>query len=174
LRDFTVNVNHSSAFIAGFKKIVNLQNNQQLDISGEITQMAQTTSYIVRSAGNWYEHGVILPQGYTFQNQTLGAGSGKGNNVQTIQIKKIRNFNILGLKFQRIQEDPKGVVLNNLNTIGMRDIQWNDIAIGLLGQKRWGKLLINGEMQFVSSKNYGWEKGNKFNLYALVNCVYFF
>jgi hypothetical protein len=174
LRDFSVNVNHSSAFIAGFKKIVNLQNNQQLDFSGEITQMAQTTSYIVRSAGNWYEHGVILPQGYTFQNQTLGAGSGKGNNVQTIQIKKIRNFNIWGLKFQRIQEDPKGVVLNNLNTVGMRDIQWNDIAIGLLGQKRWGKLLINGEMQFVSSKNYGWEKGNKFNLYALVNCVYFF
>jgi hypothetical protein len=172
MRDFTTNANHSSAFIAGFKKIVNLKNDQLLDISGEITQMAQTTSYIVRDAGNWYEHNQIK-QGLTFQNQILGAGSGKGNNVQTFQAKKIKGFEYVGIKFQRIQQDPKGL-RGSLNTIGMGDYQWNDLALGLLGQKRWGKILLNGEMQFVNSKNYGWEKGNKFNLYALVNCVYFF
>ncbi|MEY4342572.1 MAG: hypothetical protein RL736_365, partial [Pseudomonadota bacterium] len=30
MRDFTTNANHSSAFIAGFKKIVNLKNDQLL------------------------------------------------------------------------------------------------------------------------------------------------
>jgi hypothetical protein len=172
MRDFTTNANHSSAFIAGFKKIVNLKNDQLLDISGEITQMAQTTSAIVRNAGNWYEHSQVV-QGLTYQNQILGAGSGKGNNVQTIQVKKIKGFDYIGIKFQRIQQDPKGF-RGSLNTIGMGDYQWNDLAFGVLGQKRWGKLLLNGEMQFVSSKNYGWEKGDRFNLYALVNCIYFF
>jgi hypothetical protein len=172
MRDFTTNANHSSAYIAGFKKIVTLKNEQHLDFSGEITQMAQTTSYIVRTAGNWYEHGQVV-QGLTFQNQILGAGSGKGNNVQTFQVKKIVGFDYYGLKLQRIEQDPKGL-LGSASTFDMRDLQWNDMSIGLLGQKRWGKFLLNGEMQFVSSKNYGWEKGNKFNLYALVNCVYLF
>ena len=172
LRDFSTNPNHSSAFIAGFKKVVTLQNNELLDVSGEITQMAQTTSYIVRSAGNWYVHGLVT-QGLTNQNKILGAGSGEGNNVQTIQVKKINGFNYLGIKFQRIQEDPKGLA-GGRDLIGMREIQWNDLSLGLLGQKRWGKFLLNGEMQFVSSKNYGWEKGDRFNLYALLNCVYFF
>jgi hypothetical protein len=172
MRDFTTNANHSSAYIAGLKKIVNLKYDQLLDISGEITQMAQTTSAIVRNAGNWYEHSQVV-QGLTYQNQILGAGSGKGNNVQTIQVKKIKGFDYIGIKFQRIQQDPKGF-RGSLNTIGMGDYQWNDLAFGVLGQKRWGKLLLNGEMQFVSSKNYGWEKGDRFNLYALVNCVYFF
>ncbi|MEI8074768.1 MAG: capsule assembly Wzi family protein [Bacteroidota bacterium] len=172
MRDFTTNANHSSAYIAGFKKVITLRNDQLLEISGEITQMAQTTSYIVRNAGNWYEHGGVV-QGLTFQNQILGAGSGKGNNVQTIQVKKINGFDYVGLKFQRIQQDPKGF-RGGQNTLGMGDYQWNDISLGVLGQKRFGKFLLNGEVQFVNSTNYGWEKGNKFNLYALINCLYFF
>ncbi|MBY0479900.1 MAG: capsule assembly Wzi family protein [Chitinophagaceae bacterium] len=171
-RDFSSNPNHSSAFIAGFKKIIELKNNQLLDISGEITHMAQTTSYIVRNSGNWYEHGQVT-QGLTYQNQIVGAGSGKGNNVQTIQVKKIKGFDYLGIKFQRIQQDPKALV-GSQNLIGMRENQWNDLSLGLLAQKRWNKFLLNGETQFVRSHNYGWEKGNVFNVYALVNCIYFF
>jgi hypothetical protein len=91
LRDLATNANHSSAYIIGFKKIVVLPNKQLLDISSELTQMAQTTSYVVRSAGNWYEHGSIF-QGFTYQNQIMGAGSGMGNNVQTIQVKKINGL----------------------------------------------------------------------------------
>ncbi len=172
-RDFTVNANHSSAYIVGFKKIFTLKNNQLLDFSGEITQMANTTSYIVRnSSGNWYTH-TLISQGLTNQNKILGAGSGVGNNVQTLQAKKIKGFDFWGIKLQRIQQDPRGVV-NNINTIGMREIQWNDYSLGLLGQKRFNRLLLKGEVQFVNSKNYGWEKGNKFNLYALINMLYFF
>jgi hypothetical protein len=172
MRDFTTNANHSSAYIAGFKKVITLRNDQLLDISGEITQMAQTTSYVVRNAGNWYEHGTVV-QGLTFQNQIFGAGSGKGNNVQTIQAKKINGFDYIGLKFQRIQQDPKGF-RGSLNTLLMGDYQWSDISLGVLGQKRFGKFLLNGEMQFVQSKNYGWEKGDKVNVYALVNMLYLF
>jgi hypothetical protein len=172
VRDFLANTNHSSAFIAGFKKVITLQKNQLLDVSGEVTQMAQTTSYIVRDAGNWYEH-TLMNQGLSNQNKILGAGSGMGNNVQTLQVKKISGFNYVGLKLQRIQQDPKK--LNGpINNIGIRDVQWTDLSLGLLGQKKWNKFLLKGEMQFVNSKNYGWEKNDRFNLYALVNMLYFF
>ncbi|MDP1844334.1 MAG: capsule assembly Wzi family protein, partial [Sediminibacterium sp.] len=174
LRDFATNANHSSAYIAGFKKIITLTNKQLLDISGELTQMAQTTSYVVRSAGNWYEHGGVT-QGLSFQNQNLGAGSGMGNNVQTLQVKKLQGFNMLGIKLQRIQQDPKGGLgYGTLPLLGMRPFQWNDLALGFLGQHRFNKLLINGEMQLVNSKNYGWEKGNAFNLFIQCKASYFF
>jgi hypothetical protein len=174
LRDLATNANHSSAYIIGFKKIVVLPNKKLLDISTELTQMAQTTSYVVRSAGNWYEHGGVS-QGFTYQNQIMGAGSGMGNNVQTIQVKKINGFNFVGVKFQRIQQDPKGgIAYGPFSSLGMRDFQWNDLAIGFLGQHRWNKLLVNGEMQLVNSKNYGWQPGNAFNLFIQLKASYLF
>ncbi len=174
LRDLSTNANHSSAYIVGFKKVVQLQNQQLLDISGEITQMAQTTSYVVRDAGNWYIHSGVA-QGFTYQNQLMGAGSGMGNNVQTIQVKKMKGFDYVGLKLQRIQQDPKGGISSGpFNSLGMRDYQWNDLALGFLGQHRWNKLMVNGEMQLVNSKNYGWEPGNAFNIFLQLKASYFF
>jgi hypothetical protein len=103
----------------------------------------------------------------------LGAGSGFGNNVQTIQVKKINGFDYIGIKFQRIQQDPKGTN-GPFTSLGMRDYQWNDLALGFLGQHRWNKLIVNGEMQLVNSKNYGWEPGNAFNLFLQLKASYFF
>lgn len=169
-RDLAVNSSHSAAFIAGFIKLVPIKNTQLLDISGEITQMAQTPSYILRNAGNWYEHGGVV-QGFTYQNQIMGAGSGFGNNVQTLQVKKIKRQEYIGVKLQRIQQDPKGLGGPTSNLL-MRPIQWNDVAIGFLGQKQFKEFWISGEIQFVNSTNYGWKKGNAFNLFATVNARY--
>lgn len=171
-RDLAVNPSHAAAFIAGFKKIVPLKKNQLLDISGEITQMAQTPSYILRNAGNWYVHGGVA-QGFTYQNQIMGAGSGFGNNVQTLQVKKIDGKEFVGFKLQRIQQDPKGLQ-GPANNLLMRPVQWNDFAIGFLGQKQFKQFVLNGEFQFVNSSNYGWEKGNAFNLFTSLNCRYYF
>lgn len=188
LRDLSTNANHSSAYIVGFNKFINLPSSggdvttsrdrggrvTGILISAELTQMAQTTSYVVRTAGNWYEHGGVS-QGFTYQNQIMGAGSGMGNNVQTIQVKKIHGFDYIGLKFQRIQQDPKGgIAYGPFSSLGMRDYQWNDVAIGFLGQHRWKRLIVNGEMQLVNSKNYGWQKGNAFNFFLQLKASYFF
>lgn len=169
-RDLAVNPSHAAALIAGFKKLVPIKNNQLLDFSGEITQLAQTPSYILRNAGNWYVHGGVA-QGFTYQNQIMGAGSGFGNNVQTFQIKKIKGQEFIGIKLQRIQQDPKGLG-GPANNLGMRPLQWNDFAIGFLGQKKFKEFWFSGEIQFVNSTNYGWEKGNAFNLFATLNARY--
>jgi hypothetical protein len=171
LRDLSVNTSHSAAFILGFNKLVSKRNFDWL-VTGEITQMAQTTSYVLRNAGNYYVHGGVS-QGFTFQNQILGAGSGFGNNVQTIQVKRIKGREFIGVKLQRIQQDPRGLK-GPANLLGMRPIQWNDISIGFIAAKQLNQWRINGEMQFVNRKNYGWEKSNAFNLFATLNCQYFF
>lgn len=171
IRDLTANANHANAFLAGFKKIIPLKNKAILDISGEIVNMAQNAGYIIRNAGNWYTHSSIR-QGYTYQNQIMGAGSGLGNNVQTIKIKKTNGLNNFGVKIQRIQQDPKGVILTNLTTLGMRNIIWNDYDFGILFQKRIKTFILNGEAHWVHSNNYGWEKGNRGNLFLQLNCLY--
>lgn len=171
LRDLSVNTSHSAAYILGFNKLISKPHFDWF-VTGEITQMAQTTSYVLRNAGNYYIHSGV-DQGFTFQNQIMGAGSGMGNNVQTIQVKRIKGREFIGLKLQRIQQDPRGLK-GPANLLGMRPIQWNDISIGLLAAKQLNQWRINGEMQFVNRKNYGWEKGNAFNLFATINCQYFF
>lgn len=165
IRDLAVNPNHSSAYTLGFKKII-VTKKIHWDVSGEITQMAQTTSYILRNAGNWYVHGGIAP-GLTHQNQILGAGAGYGNNVQTLQLIRRKGFEHYGIRLQRIQNDPKGLT-GSFQLLGMREISWKDWAVTLLAQKRWKMLYIKGELAGVKSKNYGWEKKDVFNL--MIQC----
>lgn len=171
IRDLTANSNHANAFLAGFKKMIPLKDKSFLDISGEVVNMAQNPGYIIRNGGNWYEH-ARLRQGYTNQNQLMGAGSGFGNNVQTFAIKKMKGLNHFGFKMQRIQQDPKGVNTTSIATLGMRNIIWNDYDLGLLFQKRVKSLVLNGEAHWVLSNNYGWEKGNRGNVFLQLNCLF--
>lgn len=171
IRDLTANSSHANAYLAGFKKIIQVKKNHFFDISGEVVNMAQNPGYIIRNAGNWYEH-VPIYQGYTHQNQIMGAGSGLGNNVQTLSVKKVNGLNHFGIKIQRIQQDPKGVIANNLATLGMRNTIWNDYDFGLLFQKRLKSVILNAEAHWVQSQNYGWAIGNKSNLFLQLNCHY--
>ncbi len=171
LRDLTLDVQHAAAYIVGFKKLHPLVKDTWVDFGMEFTHMSQSTDYIVRNAGNWYVHGQEL-QGYTNRNQIMGAGSGYGNNVQTISTNWCKKMTKVGLKFQRIQHDPKGHT-GQLNVLGMRAVQWNDIAIGLNGQYYYKRFLLNAELQSVHSKNYIWEQdNNKKNFYMLLNLSY--
>ena len=171
LRDLTLDVQHASAYIVGFKKLYPFAKGAWVDMGVEFTHMAQSTNYLVRNAGNWYFNAQDL-QGYTNGNQIMGAGSGFGNNVQTISTNWWKKKNKIGLKFQRIQHDPKGH-RGTLNGLGLRAVQWNDIAIGLNGQYFYKRFLLNTELQLVDSRNYVWEQdNNKKNFYMLLNLTY--
>lgn len=159
-RDFMGDPEHSAAYIVGGKKMVPLRKqNQWIEISGELTHMAQSVDYVVRNAGNWYEHGTVQ-QGMTNQRQILGAGSGFGNNVQTLAVNWLKGVQKLGFTLQRIQHDP-GALVGNFGNLGLREFVWNEWALGVQG--RWAKnnWLFNLDMQFTNSQNYGWEKGKK-------------
>ncbi len=172
-RDFVLDPEHSAAYLAGFKKLHPLRKPKQfLEITGEITQMAQSPDYLVRNAGEWYVHGQVS-QGWTNENQILGAGSGLGNNVQMLTVSLLDGLKKAGIKLQRIQHQP--VLVDGglpLATLGLAEYRWTDFAVGLLGQWRYKRLLANAELQFVNSKHYVWATDSKFNFYGLLNLMY--
>jgi hypothetical protein len=170
VRDLAVDAQHSSAYIVGFKKLIPKTARKYISVSGEITQLAQSSDYVVRSAGNWYVHSAII-QGFTHMNQILGAGSGLGNNVQTIVVERVAGPRRIGFKLQRIENDPHRLV-GGIDAEFLGSIKWTDITYGPMAQWVKDKWLIKGELQFVNSHNYGWERGSLFNVFTGINFTY--
>jgi hypothetical protein len=171
LRDLSVDAQHSAAYITGFKKLIPLRKrNSYLSVAVEATQTAQSADYLTRNAGNWYIHNRIL-QGFTHMNQILGAGSGLGNNVQTIRLEHVDKLNRIGVRVDRIQNDPRRLV-GTYNTAFLGPIQWNDICLGVFKQHTTKYFTVKADLTYVHSNNYGWVTGKLDNIFASLNFIY--
>jgi hypothetical protein len=147
-RDYLMAPTHSVAHIVGFKKIVTLNKNKYLNLGIEFTQMSQSPDAILRTAGNWYVHGIVY-QGYTNYNQIMGAGSGFGANKQIVMGTYINGNNRLGLFIEKTNRDPEN-----------RSIFWTDMAYGIAPQVTIKNIVLAAQFVFINSKNYAWEKDN--------------
>lgn len=162
-RDYAMAPTHSAAYILGFKKIYPLlKKNTQLEIGMEVTQMSESPDQIVRPAGNWYEHFAIL-QGYTNNNQILGAGAGLGCNVQSINATWVSGWKRLGVLLERLEHDPLKNIYN-----------WVDYSIGVLPQWRHKNMIFAGKIQFIKSDHYAWDVKGSFNVHAKFSIQYLF
>jgi len=169
-RDFWIDPEHAAIYIVGFKKLMPINNKKWIEVNTEIIQTAQTTDYLVRTAGDWY---IYENGGYNNNNQILGAGSGVGNNVQTLQLNLLDGLSKWGIKIQRIQNQPVPAIAGYaFESLGLRTLKWTDIAIGFNAQQRWKNLIIAPEVHFVNSMNYAWLKKTNFNLFAQLNMTY--
>jgi hypothetical protein len=170
-RDFWLDMSHSTAYILGFKKLFILKDEKYLDLGMEVIKLGQTPSYLHRNAGNFYEHSQIR-EGYTNQNQILGAGSGFGNNMQTIQLSMNQGWNKWGIIFHHIQQNPMALV-SGVNDLGLRKTKWDDYAYGVQSRFKYKNILFNANVEWVNSKNYLWTMGqNQNNLYANFNTIF--
>ena len=170
LRDLTLDMSHSTASIFGIKKIQYLNRNSYLNIEFEATRMSETPSSLQRGAGNWYVHNQLL-EGYTNNNQILGAGSGFGNNIQTISVGWNNGWTKYGIKFNHIAHNPIGVT-NVLSYDGGAPY-WDDYSYGIQIKKKYNRFLFNLNMEWVNSKNYLWQNNNKVsNVYVFLNTIY--
>ena len=174
LRDLMLDFSHASAYIVGFKKIQKLQNEKYLDINYEYTKIANSPSVIQRySSGTLYTHWWNLKEGYTNDNQIMGAGSGFGNNLQTFELGYNNKFNRVMIKLQYINHNPMSIVNYNVQVLGLRKFYWNDYSLGLGLRARVYKFLIDAKVENVFSKNYLWKQNNNtFNLFGLLNMTY--
>jgi hypothetical protein len=171
LRELLTDLSHSSASIFGIRKIQQLNNKTYFTVSAEATRMSQTPSYLLRNAGNWYVHGRIW-EGYTNENQILGAGSGFGNNVFSINIKYNYFLNNFSVKFQRIEHDPR-VARGDVTTLWLGNVFWNDNIYGINFSKKIKNLILNGCADYVFSNNYAWiENKRTQNLFLSLNFIY--
>ena len=88
-RDLMVDMSHSSGYIFGFKKLSYINKIDYLDFGAEVTRLAPTPSYLMRNAGNFYEHGRVT-EGYTNKNQTK-----QQQRILKIQLQVQKNLPIL-------------------------------------------------------------------------------
>ena len=134
-------MSHSAASIYGLKKITYLNEKTYLNFEAEATKMSQRPSYLQRNAGNWYIHG-LLDDGYTNENQILGAGSGLGNDLQTFKISLNKGWTMYGIKFQHIAQNPM-IQTANWPNLYLGNINWDDYTYGIQLKQRHKKLLFN-------------------------------
>ncbi|MDP1762762.1 MAG: capsule assembly Wzi family protein [Sediminibacterium sp.] len=152
---------HAAAHIVGFKKIVPLKNDAYLNFGFEMIRLTQSPDYLLRNAGNWYVHGQI-GQGYSQENQIIGAGAGLGANVQSLQTTWIKGLKQLGVLFERVERDPQ-----------YHAAKWTDISIGFMPQIKYRNIVFSGIFQFINSANYAWEQGaGRFNLHTKIGMRY--
>lgn len=161
VRDYLLGPSHSAAYITGIKKVISLSNKRLLDLSMEITQMSQSPDWLVRGAGNWYTHGQIK-EGYSNQNQILGAGAGLGCNVQSISGTWISDLKKVGVLLERIDRNPQENV-----------VKWIDFGFGIMPEYVYKNFTLSAIMEMINSKNYGWETNlTKWNLHARIGIQY--
>ena len=171
-RDLMLDMSHSSGYVFGFKKLAYLNNLDYLDFGAEVIRMAQTPSYLMRNAGNFYEHG-RMTEGYTHNNQILGAGSGFGNNMQTVNLSYNRGWNKYGLIFNHIVQNPTQIITGSIENLGLRTTKWEDFSYGIQSRYRYRNILFSANLEYVNSKNYLWTNGtNRTNFYAFINTIF--
>ncbi|ASU33660.1 hypothetical protein MuYL_1764 [Mucilaginibacter xinganensis] len=155
-RDFIGSPDHSRAYVFGVRKMIDLNGrpDQHLLFGAEVTQLSETADRLVREAGTWYVHYQVL-QGQTNLGQILGAGTGSGGNLQSMDLSWVSGLKKLGVRFERYEH---GVDFSNiyLPDINGNSRKWVDFAFALQGEWNYKNLIFNATIEQVKSFNYEW------------------
>ncbi|HEY9002213.1 MAG TPA: capsule assembly Wzi family protein [Mucilaginibacter sp.] len=174
LRDFIGSPDHSRAYIFGLRKLfpVNGPSGQHILFGAEITQLSQSPDRLVRNANGWYLHSQVT-QGQTNEGQVLGAGTGSGGNLQSIEISWVSGLKKLGISLERYEHDVD-FYQTYFPDMNGNSRKWVDFAFGLQGNWGYKNLLFNATLQTVKSFNYEWILNNytPSQYYAPNNTVY--
>jgi hypothetical protein len=156
LRDFIGSPDHSRAYIFGMRKMlpINGAPDQHILFSAEITQLSQSPDRIVRNAGGWYIHSQVT-DGQTNEGQVLGAGTGSGGNLQSMDISWVSGLKKLGITFERYEHDVDFYQAYFPDVNG-DSRKWVDFAFGLQGSWNYKNLIFNAKLQEIRSLNYEW------------------
>jgi hypothetical protein len=156
LRDFTGSPDHSRAYIFGLRKLfpLNGSSGQHILFSGEITELSQSPDRYIRNANGWYIHSQVT-QGQTNEGQVLGAGTGSGGNLQSLEISWIWGLNKLGISLERYEHDVDFYQNYFFDRNGYSR-KWVDFSFGLQGNWGYKNLIFNASLQTIKSFNYEW------------------
>ncbi|MGI4751201.1 MAG: capsule assembly Wzi family protein [Janthinobacterium lividum] len=156
LRDLISSPEHSRAYILGLRKMFKLNSykNQSILFSTEITQLSQTVDRLVRNASGWYIHSEVL-DGHTNQGQILGAGTGSGGNIQSMDVSWISGLKKLGVGLERYEHDVdfSDTYFSDINS---NSRNWVDFAFAVFGEWDYKNLLLSCKLQEIKSLNYEW------------------
>ncbi len=154
--DFIGSPDHSRAYLFGFRKMLLLPGkiDQHILFSAEVTQLSQTPDRLVRNAGGWYVHYQVR-EGQTNEGQVLGAGTGSGGNLQSMDVSWISGLKKLGIGLERYEHNVD-FYRNAFPDINGNSRKWVDFAFALQGEWNYKNLMFNAKLQEIKSLNYEW------------------
>jgi hypothetical protein len=171
-RDLMLRSQRASAYTFGINKLFQLKKNKFISLNFEATRIAELPNYLVSYASTFYLHGLIL-EGYTNNEQILGAGVGNGNNKQGFSFSIINGINKIGFRFEHIAQGPYNYA-GDYFSLGVRNILWDDYLYGIkFNYKIYNNLFLKSQINLIYSRNYLWKKDNQHkNLFLLLNLIY--
>lgn len=156
LADFIGSPDHSRAYIFGFRKLLPISGtkDQHILFAAEVTQTSQDIDYIVRGSANWYLSYQVT-QGHTNLGQVIGAGTGPGGNIQSMEVSWVSGLKSLGVSLERFEHDGD-LAEEYFPPINGNSRNWVDLALALNGAWTYKNLVFNAKLQGIKSLNYEW------------------
>ena len=154
IRDFLSDSDHSRAVTIGLQKVFEISYDNFL-FSWEWTQMEQTASRLIRSAGSWYQHSWAY-DGYTNAGEVLGASIGPGSNSHYLAVSRIREKEKLGIALEIIDQDND---FYHEVFASARDPRryWKDYNLHINFSKKYKNIWISSKLMYSRSLNYKWD-----------------
>lgn len=161
---------HSRAYLFGFNKLfmLNKTKNKYLKVNFETTHLEQSADRIVRPAGAWYMHGIIL-HGYTNKGEVLGAGIGPGSNLQTLDFSVWEKDKVWGVQVERYAHNMDFYY----DAYTHYNHKWVDLSLNTYAYRKFGNLGVQAKLNLSEMRNYQWQlENNKLNVQFQLSLQY--
>ncbi len=155
LNDFMITPESGRAFTFGFSHLMSLKKpGHYFQISSEMTQTGQTIREDIRALNTWYIHEHVV-EGYTQNGQVLGAGNGPASNVIFLELAWVNKMNRIGFQMERIVYNNDYYYYRYEASKDWRN-KYVDLVPSLIGDWKFGNVLLNARLQYVNTLNYKW------------------
>lgn len=155
LNDFMITPESGRAFTFGFSHLMSLKKpGHYFQISSEMTQTGQTIREDIRGLKTWYVHDHVV-EGYTHNGQVLGAGNGPASNVIFLELAWVNRMNRIGFQMERIVYNNDFYYYRYEASKDWRN-KYLDLVPSLIGDWKFGNVLVNARLQYVNTLNYKW------------------
>lgn len=164
LNDFMITPESGRAFTFGFSHLMSLRKSgHYFQVSSEMTQTGQTIREDIRALKTWYIHDHVR-EGYTQNGQVLGAGNGPASNVIFVELAWVNKMNRIGFQMERIVYNNDFYYFRYEASKDWRN-KYVDLVPSLIGDWKFGNVLLNVRLQYVNTLNYKWYLENNPNQY---------
>lgn len=156
-RDRFVELDHSRAYVAGFRKLIPIQemSGEYIDVGLELAQLDATRTSSIRQSPSWYTSEIVR-NGYTHLGQALGAGIGPGGTLQTLNIAWVKKLKKIGLQLER-QEHQLDFFYQAVVTQQDFRRNWVDLSANIIGNYDYKNFIFFGNLWFIKGLNYQYE-----------------
>lgn len=186
LRDALQEPEHSRAYIAGFRKLIPLREDDAfIQVGLELTQLEGARTGVGREQPVWYVHHQVK-DGYTNMGQVLGAGIGPGSNLQSLDVSWVKGMKRIGLQIERLVNN-NDLYYAAITTDNRR--KWIDLSFSGKFDWTYRKFVLNSELGYIRSHNYqyvikgasfaadkfwNWDQQDRGNLHMKLGLAYIF